>query len=520
MLRFENTHIFTGYLKQLLSSVNIPTCKIYTREFSNYLQKTGKEDPRIIRSFDTLSKNRLAFTACYLVGDQVYSYFDKTMQITIENEKATSKPVWRHATSVYYNPGKSIPNFTKTLDSPGIIYNSTTHEYLGDYLRFLRDYYDINLMSLYNCFSRTIYNNIYYKLKLQSTIPYSADSTTTSSAAVRYAEFDSQDPNYIIYAFPVKLFENYTIAIDSEYGLEMFCGLYKSVLDTTERGVDLIKRTYKKINQASFNKPFLYDKLDVKHWKHELIETDALQPYKANLLNPQKVTRYDIAAREQDLKLFIKVPVRCKSSITILEGDFRGYNDAIYYPELINKTPDDPTVVWHYLQNNTAVTSIQKDDVPFKPISKLQLLAINTGESYPFADRLIEYMCGSAITPNDPVPDNIKRVQAVMNQNNHHFKIQGLWEEKMQKIIYDYIMHAGPFQSEAVGDTTYKLVDRRRGQLTTQGCRSKSMLYDILGYVDKDAEKIYASWKISKGKATMQNNIHSANIYGDLYDLD
>ena len=54
MLKFDNTHIFTGYLKQMLSTVNIPTCRIYTKDFANYKAKHGKEDPRIIESFDTL----------------------------------------------------------------------------------------------------------------------------------------------------------------------------------------------------------------------------------------------------------------------------------------------------------------------------------------------------------------------------------------------------------------------------------------------------------------------------------
>ena len=54
MFKFNNTHIFTGYLKQKLSSVNIPTCKIYTKEFADYLVIHKKEDPRIIKSIDTI----------------------------------------------------------------------------------------------------------------------------------------------------------------------------------------------------------------------------------------------------------------------------------------------------------------------------------------------------------------------------------------------------------------------------------------------------------------------------------
>lgn len=546
MFKFDNTHIFTGYLKQLLASFNIPACKIYTQEFAKYRNEHGKEDPRIVESFDTLAYNvvnakgksetvsRITSSVPYLKDGNICTYLLKAPDSVQELNK--TKATWKQSSSTFYDSEKAIFGLTRTLNSLGSNYDTTTHEYLGDYLRFLRDYHNVNLMSLYNCFNNKIYSNIYYRHKVQVANPnYRSDidvSDENPAYLDSYKIFDSRDSNYRIYAFPVKLFADYTIAIDSAQGIELFCGLYKTALDTSSRAVDLMTRTYKKINTTFFNQPFIYDKLNVRYWNFDA-DTKVTEGTIPTLLKSDKITRHEIINREQDLKLFIKVPVSCRSSITVLEGDFRNFNNFKYAP--VKHESEDTGVkgrtVWEYKQNHAIINFDKNNNLnesSFMPIGKLQLLAFNTGESYPFADRLVEYLSKSAITPLDEVHDNIKRAQKVMKQNNYFFKIDGLWESKMQKIIYDYLINSGPIEATADG----KLVDRRRGYFKRLGKTSKSTLYDVLGYIDKDAEKWYASWQIEecrengikKYKAGVQDNIQNVDIYIDnngksLWDL-
>lgn len=522
MLKYNNSHIFTGYIKQLLSSVNLPACKIYTREFADYVRKYGKEDPRILESFDNLNKDRLAVNINYLKNDNLCSYFSKS-----ETDLALSKASWQTHLGAYYDSEKSVPGLTRNLNSPSNIYDTATHEYLGDYLRFLRDYHNINLMSLYNCFTDKIYNNVFFDFTINP------DSTKSHVKA----HFNTLDSKYKIYALPVKLFAEYTIAVDSSQGIEVFCGLYNTNLDQSAKAAKLAAKTYQKFNKTLFNQPILYNKLSLENWSKE---NDFVLKEGQKRVRTDTYTRWDITMREHDLRLFIKVPVSCQSSITILEGDFRDFNNSKFAPD-----PDTGNLVY---QNNRSILNfnnakrgdnVDLNNYTFKPISKLQLLALNTGESYPFADRLIEYLSGSAITPIDEIADNIKRVQRVMCQNNNYFKIEGLWENKMQNLLYDYVMNSGPVKVVTVGNdktdpntynkevdteiykgpTRQALKDSRQGRHPRQGYAIKSTLYDVLGYADKDTEKLYANWKLDGNKAKVGTSLQTVDIYNGLYDI-
>jgi hypothetical protein len=502
MLNYNNNHIFTGYLKQLLSSFSLPACKVYTYEFAKYFDKYGVEDPRVLESFDDMSNTNSAIRINYLKNAELYHYFWNPEQAN--KQFGLEKAFWRQSAELFHNKDKFIPGLSRRLDSPGINYDTKTHEYLGDFLRFIRDYHDINLMSLYNCFTDKIYNNINF--------PFVLNPEAAPEAQIKIL-INAQEPEYRLYALPVKLFANYTIAVDCDQGIEMFCGLYNTKLDVSSKAQKFAAKTYQKVHKTIFNQPFLYTKLGMDYWTDR---TNFI--YKTNqntvAISNEIFTPWDLTSRERDLKLFIKVPVSCRSSIVILEGDFRNFNDKQYKPI---------KGIWKYTNNHCVLNFSTRDrvdlnDYSFSPVSQLQLLAFNTGESYPFADRLIEYLGGSAITPIDDIHDNIARVQRVMRQNQHYFKIEGLWEPKMQNIIYDYMMNSGPI---TVDEKTGKLVDEQKGYHRTLGHNNKSTIFDILGYADKDVEKWYVSWKKNPdtGKVVVGTSLQNVDIYDGLYDI-
>ena len=117
------------------------------------------------------------------------------------------------------------------------------------------------------------------------------------------------------------------------------------------------------------------------------------------------------------------------------------------------------------------------NDTKLKLISPLQLLQFNTNEQHPFADRLIEYLIGNAITNTDEeIYDNVRRAQKALYDNNKYIvRVHGAWAYEMNKLFYEYMTNQNlDFNTD----------------------------HDLLGYVDKDVEKYYKSRTKDKSKVS------------------
>jgi hypothetical protein len=526
----------TGHIKQILNAFNLPGCRVYTAENYKYFLDHGVESPELADGL-------------YIKGSNLIEY---------KNGK------WGKEFDTYiYN--MPLRNITRNFSVNNNIYDSDTHEYLGEFLRFQRDYLGVNIMPLYNCFSNRVCNNLNLSLDLQTYTTtekldengqiktyervdnygvvhnYPEMTGALGSVKTRKKAFYSKDPNYVIYAVPIKFFKQYTIVTESSTGIEFCCGFYNGYqsqptdslilnehqirIPPVDMSQYISNATFKKFAQTRFSEPLLWEGITPKVFESvvntctekglELIrgafeDSDQLATNRADVLKHAYKQR--IFNSEAILKLFIKVPVQSKTSITILEGDYHDFNNAKYAPDYIYKTYAvnfDETIDGKKVSTTTnlieakqvrwvkklnhAVTNYETiligehpkdpngykttelpevEDRPFRPISPLQLLMFNTGTSYPFADRLIEYLSGNVVTEWDENADNIRRTQKVMELNNNKFTLNGAWEGKMRNIIYDYMMNGTPLGVTFGFENTH----------------------DILGYVDKDAEKIYTAW--------------------------
>ena len=563
MIKFNDTNIIVGYIKQLLHSFNLPKYKVYTKEqekfHENYLNSyknnlvlqdeikaleeeiselkrinsnlSPENDAEQIKTnnkqieelenninetkkliiepeknilvssyrqqaldYDTYKideTNKYPWHMRYIpyIKDnkiQIYAptaYIEKTEldnSSDISTKIAYSNNDWKPYHGAFEKPheklhGKEerfmpvnyvynlkIKNGTKNLVINNNVYDSYTHEYLGDFLRFHRDYSNINLMPLYNCFSNRTCPNL--DITFDVTPDYKAI-------------FKTRDTDYKIYMIPIKFFQKYTIAIDCNEAVEVFCGLYGQY-QYNEAYNSIIKDTYYCFNTLSFNNPQLFD------------PTEKLLPY----LDPNHAL--ELAQHEEDLKLFIKVPSQNKSAIVILEGDYRdsqmpNMTSSYNFLQPTNKMTA-PQITF-----NKTVLNFDENINDIKLITPLQLLYLNTGESYPFADRLIEYLVGNAITSLDTLGDNIKRVKTtVVRQAGKDSGIIAdyLWDDKLRLYLYNYIMKL----SEETG----------------------KMPHDILGYVDRFTETNYAYVEktitdAANKKKKITRSISGINIYDE-----
>ena len=517
MFKFNSDNIFTGYLKQLLHDFNLPKYKVYTKEQEEYHKKRlqfqaqyetelarllanqqrWKEEVDAIKEQENWTPQNIAdynekrmlyelatiditnlqekhnyytnpelniMETVYRIQEIVYpdslaeeeanktifplrmryvpyikdgriqEYVEGTWHDCHETLEVAHKRIHKDNLKnkvQYYTYGQKILNYTKNLQIQNNIYDSYTHEYLGDYLRFHRDFANINLMPLYNCFS----NKACPRLKLNFKIDdYNVNFDTNQ-------EFNSTLYKY--YMIPVKFFKNYTIAIESKSAIEMCCCVYGASQNTAEQFSSVPVLTYQRLSASQFSKPILYTKINN---LSTLLETN----------NNSELIQY-----EDDLKLILKIPATNKSSIVILEGDYINYKES--NKTIVNLETDEAA---NYLLD--------------KLTTPLQLLRFNTGESYPFADRLIEYLVGNAVAPNEEIEDNVKRIKKVVSTRCADMKVDatnGIWEPTIQVLVYNYI--------NANSDTY-------------------TVNHDILGYVDKDVEKVY-SYGVNANSTTISN---------------
>jgi hypothetical protein len=464
MLRFNNDNIITGEIKQLLKEFNLPKVKIW------------KEGIKVFPGFFYIKNNNLC--------------------LGVESNNIISLQVIKP-----YIYGESITNLTKNLVISNSLYDSYTHTYLGEYLRFYRDMNNINLMSMYNCFSNE------QAVNLKISVP---------SVQNRPAfDFDTANSNFKIYMVPVKFFEKYTIGIECDTKIEIVAGIYDNerLIDysTNSNDITFYEATYVKKVGTRISSPFLYDKLF------------NLESILVNTLNSAFTKR--MYSQENNLKLFIKVPSTSTSSVVVLEGDFVKFSE-LHFEE--DATLASRKVAFEVCNFEKVTTNIDGQNFVYKGadrerryLARPQLLDFNSTISYPFANRLVEYMFGNVITSDETISNNIANLQKRLIQRyNDYVKDENGNFIYLLDINGDYVLTDGGTISKSsfdalpltspirkmriqvhkyvgmpnivneVSEWSTKLKNVCYDAIISSNIENKSNSnkFDLIGFIDKDAE--------------------------------
>lgn len=438
--KFGNDNLITGYIKNLLHEFNLPQAKVITDD--NMPKFKGKY----------YIKNRKIY---YGVGN------NKIEQVGV------------------YNFGDKIPNLTKNLVINSSKYDSYTHTYLGEFLRFIRDYKGLNLMPLYNCFN----NETPYRLKFTLDIPHVIESSEGDIEEISYFRVDTESNLYNYYLVPIKFNTKYNIAIESTLPYEI-CAMIYTGSQRLKISNQLMKLTHTLIGNSRFSHPYTF-RVDV---------DDTPQPK----CNYERYTDY-----EENLRLLIKIPKTIKSTITIIEGDIltsKSYGDTITSRLVYN----EEEVI---RLNNGEAYPDRVGEVMFKPEyedlmpnTNLSLLSLDDGVSYPFADRLVEYLLRNAINHTEKLQNNISRIQSIIYPKLGDFKgFYDIWNIDINYKIHDFINQpiknnsaiVSKIDPNNISDKLVAYKDRNSdGELIVDySTFTMTDTYkDLLGYIDKDVE--------------------------------
>ena len=351
--------------------------------------------------------------------------------------------------------GKEYPGLTTKYISSSNSYDSETHYYLGLYLRMLKGCYKVDLMPFYNCycneFTTSSYSLEYYSEKEPEDIYL---------GSLRVTKTTTDLSNYKFVSVPIKFGEKYTVALSSEQPVELVpCFVDKNgvLINETDELLKCVSHMYGNVESSrlsnflkkcpvSFQKPQVFHMFDL---PAKDIDGDIV-------IDGVKLHSY-----EKFLRLVIKLPKKCDSSVVVLNGVYQ--NTDTYTDRIISTSFED--IQDECRSNSSTCPNTFAEYLNSYLYTNLSLLRLNDTNTYAFTSRLIEYLCNNVITSSEKLQNNIKLIQSSVYSEG---VADGIYTDSLRLDIFN---------------TVNEFINQY----------SRSNIVDMNGFVDKDTESILAS---------------------------
>ena len=453
MQYFNQSNSEVEYIKDILHSTYIPTVRIFNADVVTQPQPQSSQ----------MAEGRTTEIVSY--GNES-DFFDKETIIynkTIQVAQSLKSGEMFTKNSRYIEPyvfGKWYKNITTNFITNKDYYDFELHERLGRYLRAYRDYYRVDVMNLYNCFSNRFITSYSLPIPLKPDI---------GNNEIRSLSLPPYNSDYKLTAFP--------ILWDTEYTIK-FCS--QLVGNVTLQAV-----------YFSGNYPLYAAETET----HEVNGYDVESPvtYTQGISNEFTIK---IGSRKgNDTDDVVKSRL-CKQNLLYL---FMQFPAEITSPIIVIEQPKFTFAV------NSSLLNV--DD------SETQQVA--------FSDTLLEYLTGSAITYETTIGEPIHNIQNIILSNNFYniygvggpdyagvdvangYKFPaGVFDDVLHEIIYK------AFFKEYIRDSNGKIIQtvydvNANGETVSYGIGTKEYqekvnefirngnitpVPDFMGFITKDVE--------------------------------
>lgn len=341
--------------------------------------------------------------------------------------------------------GENIPNITANYISRQSYYSTEVHEQLGNYLRAYRDYYGIDLMSFYNCYSGRLISNFGLPITARTNIN---NVTTWWQGPIKVGSKVTCFPIRVGATYRIKIYNNVRGSVEIQPLFFNNGKLLKIAAQPSYTTGDFLapgepigvtsEFTYKATIDRLLVSSLCESKCTCKENNtdktcrcHETGQTCSCTICR---VRDRDAAIQQLLRKQKYLYLFLQIPTTEDLRISVIES--AGYPVAIHN-------------------------------------SLLNLENINY--NVPFSDRLLEYLTGNVITSVDPIPHNVEVIQQIISSEDFRLRFGKKFTDTYSKGIYDenmrlFLYHLFADYKDAEGNC----------------------IKDYLGYVDKDIE--YLLW--------------------------
>lgn len=206
MQYFNVSNSEVEFISDILRTNYIPTIRIFNSHkriqpiatvswvTDGLTEKLVTEIPEIVTS-EQLPMNAIADLEDVPLFQGESIILDDTIRVIDKNREPIVK---RYIDR--YEFGKRYPNITTNYINNKFYYSSDLHERLGRYLRAYRDYYGVDVMNFYNCFSNRYFTTF--------SLPINRSIKGNPAEDVILTAYDS---NYKLIAFPILFDTQYRV---------------------------------------------------------------------------------------------------------------------------------------------------------------------------------------------------------------------------------------------------------------------------------------------------------------------